>query len=58
MRLVEMQLCEQRNVILKAETIYWFVVDPECPQCRELDNVYKEKTHAYEENNRRHATGN
>ena len=40
---MEMRLCEQDHIILRANQPYIFRVDPTCPHCVELDNASKIK---------------
>lgn len=38
---VELYLCEYQRLILKPLTLYWFMVDPGCEQCRRIEEEGK-----------------
>ena len=40
---MEMRLCEQDHIILRANQPYIFRVDPTCPHCVELDNLFRRR---------------
>jgi len=46
---VELALCEQQRIILKATTPYVFRVHPDCAECRRLHAVYAEQREQLEE---------
>lgn len=33
---MELRLCESRNIVFQPNRLYYFTVDPNCPKCVEL----------------------